>query len=488
MAKNEDYLSILCLHSTADEEWKDLFSEHLERLTDQSTQHIQHIEFQSVESYLDWYIDQDDILEQVDVVLLLLSVDFLNAEYTDTHTYRNLFKWHHKERLMLIPILLREVDMTDTEIEEENLILLPYNEEPLSSDRWSDPDHALTELTAILKELFFEQLTKKQQVARAWEMAKNMNTIQYYDNFLRNYPFSVHSGIAREKRDDLLETKLWKTALRNNSVEDYLAYLNNAPLRKKEREAKENILTIESSEEATWGDAINNDHPAFYLHYKTHFDNAAKNEIANQGIINYLKSPIDEDGQPIDLEGISEEDEEFMLFQESVQFDTQTKFLTYKAFHQLQPNELLSLLLHKRYLDHLQRRVSRIVGGLNGVIGQWQLYVYILMGSTMLFGFMLLLYDRVWDALSIVLKLGIPFILLSMAALILFIVLPQVRSDINYCKKRQQRVRDEEVGVKIAFLTYDEFEKRAILQRLIDIERQIEVIRKKERMDYIRFW
>jgi hypothetical protein len=488
MAKNEDYLSILCLYSTADEEWQRLLSEHLERLADRSTQYVQYIAAEPVENYLEWYIDQDAALEEVDVVLLLLSVDFLNAEYTDTYTYRNLFKWHHKERLMVIPILLREVDMTETEIEAENLLLLPYNEEPLASDRWSNRDHALNELVAMLKELFLEQLTKKQQVAGAWERAQNMDIIKFYDSFLRDFPYSIHSEVAQERRDKLLEEKLWKTALRNNTVQDYLAYLNNTPLHEKDSQAKENILAIESSEEATWADAVANDHPAFYLHYKTHFDHPAKNELADRGLVDYLKSPIDEEGQPLALEDISEEEEEEELpFQKSAQFETQTKYLTYTAFHQLQPDELLSLLLHKRYLDHLQQRISRVISGLDGVIGQWQLYVYGLMGFTMLFGLMLLLYDRLWNVLSTTLIIAIPFVLLSMAALILFIVLPQVRSDIEYCRKRKTRVRDEEVGVKLAFLTYDEFEKRAIVQRLLDIERQIEVIRKKQPMDYIRF-
>lgn len=482
MIANEDFISILCLYSKQDSEWQQLLDKHLERLADMPERYFQHIEYVAVEDYLNWYIEQESIMEEVDVVLMLLSVHFLTADYTETVAFKNLFKLHHKERLLVVPILAKAVDLADSIVRKEQIKVLPFNEIPLASDAWDHPDSAFQRVMEALKDKLFTKKVEKRQLAEAWKLATNMNRLSYYENFLERYPYSIHSDEARRRKDELQEAELWRIATKNDRVADYLDYLNHAPLQLHAQQAKESILAIENDVEKVWEDTLTNRAISFYLYYKTFPESKKREAEVNEALYDLLQTPIDEAGQPDGVEAILEDDDVEM--EEVGKYETETKYLTYAAYQQLNADELLSLLLHLEYMVKLERYVQKIARLVEAEISKWQLYAYGLLIFVLFYLAAAFIYQDLWYNFNWFVKFVLPIGLLTISALILLYLIPEIKKDADYCVKRKQWVRDETVGMKIAYLTYDTFEKRKTVERLLKIEQQVEAINRKRLADY----
>ena len=77
-------------------------------------------------------------LEEADIVLLLISVNFINSNYIDTVELKRTLEREAEGRVRIIPILLKPTDLQGTEIRK--LQALPKDGKPIS--KWDDKDDA----------------------------------------------------------------------------------------------------------------------------------------------------------------------------------------------------------------------------------------------------------------------------------------------------------------------------------------------------------
>lgn len=91
-------------------------------------------------------------LEKADIVLILISPDYLASEYINDVEIKKALKLHQKGRIDVVPIILRECAWK----EEKTLAALqffPENGEPIDSNHWYNRDEAFTNVALGLKKV-----------------------------------------------------------------------------------------------------------------------------------------------------------------------------------------------------------------------------------------------------------------------------------------------------------------------------------------------
>jgi len=483
MAKSEDYISVLCLYSDYDEELKYLFEQHFELLYSQPNPYFNRIKYVAVEGIQESKVTDEEIKLYTDVVIVLLSATFLNAAYVRSYRMQAIIKLHNEQNLFLVPVLLKACDITGTSFTKMDV--LPHPEHPVAAEHWQHIDEALNTISDAFKDILPKAKARKTEILNAWTMAKESDHIRGYDTFLRQFPRSVYREEANDRRNELLETQLWKNATRSNTVETLMEYLQDAPLREHEEDAKKKIIEIEADQNIAWEDATLNKDLAFYLNYRGRFPNdKARVEELDEAIATILNRPLDQIAHPDDLEEIQSDytDEEH-----HTSFSTQSNYLSYLAIQELNPEELLSLILTLRYIESAERRVGGVVNVLKNNVGRWRLYSYGIIGFLFLYLSAFLLYDSVWENATVFSKVAVPFVLVVLAAIVVLYILPQIGKDLDLVIREKDLISQQRVGMKMAYLQYDEGERKTIIKDILQMEREAIDLKNKSVLSYFQF-
>jgi hypothetical protein len=94
-------------------------------------------------------------LDKADVILLLVSSDFIASEYCQREMERALER-HSRGEALTIPLILR--DCTWKGMPFARLTALPRDGHPVMSDEWSSPDEALTDAVSRLRGMLSSRL------------------------------------------------------------------------------------------------------------------------------------------------------------------------------------------------------------------------------------------------------------------------------------------------------------------------------------------
>ncbi|GAB4562791.1 MAG: hypothetical protein Tsb0020_11400 [Haliangiales bacterium] len=97
----------------------------------------------------DWSQAIDQHLEAADIILLLVSADFLASDYCWSVETKRALERHHAGSARVIPIILRSCDWHQATF--GRLQALPGDGKPVS--QWDDEDDAWTEIARALREL-----------------------------------------------------------------------------------------------------------------------------------------------------------------------------------------------------------------------------------------------------------------------------------------------------------------------------------------------
>lgn len=480
MTKQENFISILCLYSEQDRDSLNLLEQHFELLYNNPNNYYNDIVYVPIESYQDWYTEQDDFLESVDLFLILLSANFMVSPYIQSYQFRNLFRKHYNQSLSLVPIYLKAVDLEGTHFEQENMEILPSRTHPILSAHWKHPDVAMRKVVEAIKPISEKMRIRKQLIEQAWERAISMNSTKGYQNFLKRFPINPHKQQAEKKYKELLEADLWANALKKNRVSAYLEYLNDAPLQQQAEAAKQNIIDIEASEVAAWQDAINNDEMAFYFNYKGRFSDESKLIVANKEIEEYMKRPLDEFAYS------EQEEEQERAIQALRAYNTESNHLTYLALRQLNSEEQLSLILLMQYIQAMEQKVMDVKKYFERKAANFRTYAYYILIGVLFFVTLYSLYPKFFINFGNFLKLYLPLSLLLVFLIIVFYLVPEVLKDARFCEQKAMTVKQTEVGLKMAFLQYDEKGKREIMTELQYIEKQIKDLKEKSNLAYFK--
>jgi internalin A len=134
--RHSQALRLFYSYSHKDETLRDELETHLKLLQRQGL--IQPWHDRRILPGNDWANDIDDNLNRADIILLLISADFIASDYCYDLEMTRAMERHNSGEAQVIPIILRPVDWRDTPFNK--LSWLPQNGEPVT--QWGDRDAA----------------------------------------------------------------------------------------------------------------------------------------------------------------------------------------------------------------------------------------------------------------------------------------------------------------------------------------------------------
>ena len=141
-------------YSHKDEALRDQLDTHLKILERQ--QLIQPWHDRRIDPGMDWAKDIDDNLNQADIILLLISADFISSQYCYKIELPHALKRHQDREATVIPIILRPVDWKAPELSRLNV--LPTDAKAVT--QWSDRDAAWHNVETGIKRVIIDSRTR----------------------------------------------------------------------------------------------------------------------------------------------------------------------------------------------------------------------------------------------------------------------------------------------------------------------------------------
>ena len=140
-------ISAFCSYSHQDEPYKDLLLKHLSSLRRRGVIDVWHDRRLAAGDDIHGVIASE--LEQADIVLLLISPDFINSDYCFDRETRRALERHVAGECRVIPIIVRSCDWSDTPF--AHLVAVPRDGVPVAS--WRDQDEAFTDVAKAIRKV-----------------------------------------------------------------------------------------------------------------------------------------------------------------------------------------------------------------------------------------------------------------------------------------------------------------------------------------------
>ena len=128
-------------YSHVDEDLRNALANHLSAL--KRTGVITEWHDRRITAGSEWKSRIDMSLDEADIVLLLISADFLASDYCYDVEMQRALQRHEAKEAVVIPVILRPVDWSDAPF--GNLQALPKDARPVTS--WADRDEAFTDVS-----------------------------------------------------------------------------------------------------------------------------------------------------------------------------------------------------------------------------------------------------------------------------------------------------------------------------------------------------
>jgi hypothetical protein len=109
-----------------------------------------------------WASEIDTHLNTAQIILLLISPDFMNSDYYYSSEMKRALERHATGEARVIPILLRPVPWKDTPFSK--LQVLPKNGNPVTN--WHNRDEAFFEIATEIRSVLQELTTARKAIAR----------------------------------------------------------------------------------------------------------------------------------------------------------------------------------------------------------------------------------------------------------------------------------------------------------------------------------
>jgi hypothetical protein len=138
-------LKLFYSYAHKDERWRKKIETHLIMLQRQG--YIASWHDRNITAGATWANEIDSHLTTADIILLLISPDFLASEYCYSVEMVRALDLHNAGSARVIPIILRPTDWNGTPFEQ--LQVLPSNAQPVS--RWRNLDEALLDIATGIR-------------------------------------------------------------------------------------------------------------------------------------------------------------------------------------------------------------------------------------------------------------------------------------------------------------------------------------------------
>lgn len=142
-------------YSHKDEDLRDKLDTHLKILHRQNI--ISGWHDRAIPAGTQWEDQINDNLESADIILLLVSADFINSDYCWGKELTRAMERHHANEARVIPIILRPVDWTGASFSK--LQALPKGATPVAS--WPNQDEAFAEIVSSIRSVAEELIQSR---------------------------------------------------------------------------------------------------------------------------------------------------------------------------------------------------------------------------------------------------------------------------------------------------------------------------------------
>jgi hypothetical protein len=166
-------------YSHKDEEFKDSLTEHLAGLVRSGV--ISEWNDRKIIPGTDWSNEISENLKSADLILFLISSSFLSSDYCVNVEAETALTMHKSGEAQLIPIVIRAVDWSDTELSK--LQGLPKDAQPISL--WSDRDEAWFNVIQGIKENireFRSTIKKEVKLINSVGMQPSFSILEWIDD------------------------------------------------------------------------------------------------------------------------------------------------------------------------------------------------------------------------------------------------------------------------------------------------------------------
>lgn len=223
-------LNIFFAYSRIDSSYRDRLEKHLSGL--KRREYINTWFDGRIEAGKEWEKEIDKELSRADIILLLISADFIASDYCFEHEMRKAISRHEKGDAVIIPVLLHPCDWHDTPFSK--IQALPQNGKPVSDPSWHSPETAFSDIALKIKEIVENLLEVKSKQIRS------VNELLHE----KNYELRVTLSQLEEKQLelDIIEEDI---SSKKKERDDLIYNLNSLTQSKRELA---NSMVVEKSE------------------------------------------------------------------------------------------------------------------------------------------------------------------------------------------------------------------------------------------------
>ncbi|MFN6472661.1 MAG: GUN4 domain-containing protein [Nostoc sp. SerVER01] len=165
----EESLRLFFSYSHKDEALRDELAKHLSILERQGV--ISSWHDRKILPGEEWDYQINDNLNTADIILLLVSSDFLFSKYCWDVEVKKAIERHHAGEACVIPVILRSVDWNGAPFGK--LQALPKDAQPVVSRYWHNPDEAFTDVARGIRTAA-EKLKKERDERRQKQEAETL--------------------------------------------------------------------------------------------------------------------------------------------------------------------------------------------------------------------------------------------------------------------------------------------------------------------------
>jgi TIR domain len=216
-------LQLFFSYSHKDEALRDELANHLSTLTRQGV--ISNWHDRKILPGEEWDHQINDNLNTADIILLLVSSDFIGSNYCWEVEVTTAIERHNTGKARVIPVILRKVDWSHTPFAK--LQFLPKNAEPVTS--WTNRDEAFTNVAQGIRAAAQELKGERQQkLVLARKEAAIAEYRQLVEEFATDGEISfVESEMLKDLQEQLGLTDEEARTMRDKALEPHGKYKEN---------------------------------------------------------------------------------------------------------------------------------------------------------------------------------------------------------------------------------------------------------------------
>jgi internalin A len=148
-------IRVMCCYSRKDERLREELDTHLKLMHRQGLITTWHD--RNIDAGEDWKQSIDDNLERADIILLLVSSDFIASDYCYATEMKRALEKHRNGEAVVIPLIVRDVNLSIAPIKE--IQCLPRDGRPITL--WDDRDSAWRDVSEGIQKVVEKLLKKK---------------------------------------------------------------------------------------------------------------------------------------------------------------------------------------------------------------------------------------------------------------------------------------------------------------------------------------